>query len=232
MLSHQNHSLPDTLCSLVCVCVSSVCVRQTVCEMSVFVCFSLNMFLCVILWQEVKSWSSVFSLCHYSRRHIIMHFMVWWNIQYILVWSWGYLTGALIHHIGDYSASHAKNTHITNTKSLYKLNKILDEITDKEQTMHNAGKVMCDHFSISREIIKKPKRNVQKTGYNYISRDFLWAVMTACAFPDPIIYMTKCLYVKLKLPVKVNEVLTEGFEGCPLSTALYKLSINLFNSQD
>lgn len=102
------------------------------------------------------------------------------------------------------------------------------------------GKVMCDHFNISWEIIKKPvEGNLffilvldQKKAYDYISRDYLWAIMTACGLDDLIIHMTKCLYVKTKVQVKVNEVLMDSFESCPLSTALYILAISLFNSQD
>lgn len=60
----------------------------------------------------------------------------------------------------------------------------------------------------------------QRKAFDYVSRDCLWVVMTARGLPDPIIHMTKWLYVGSTVQVKANEVLTDGFEGCPLSAAL------------
>ena len=82
-----------------------------------------------------------------------------------------------------------------------RLNNILDQIIDKEQTCAINGRVMWDNLSILREIIHKPDSEKkfyiigldQKKAFDYISRDYLWAVMKAYGFPDSFVHMIKCL---------------------------------------
>uniref|UniRef100_A0A3Q1K7F4 Reverse transcriptase domain-containing protein n=1 Tax=Anabas testudineus TaxID=64144 RepID=A0A3Q1K7F4_ANATE len=122
-----------------------------------------------------------------------------------------------------------------------RLNYVLDEIIDKEQTCAVKGRVMWDNLCILREILNKPDESKgffilgldQKKAFDYISRDYLWAVLKAYGFPLPFTQMIKCLYVQSKVRVKVNGVLTDSFEvqrgvkqGCPLSAALYVLAIS------
>lgn len=92
-----------------------------------------------------------------------------------------------------------------------RLNDILDEIINKEQTCFSR---MADvgNLCILREITNKPEETQgfyiigldQKKAFDYISRDDLWAVMEAYGFPEAFIQMVSCLYVKSSVCVNVN----------------------------
>lgn len=71
-----------------------------------------------------------------------------------------------------------------------------------------------------------------------VGHDYLFSVMRSSGLPESLCEMTKTLYCAAQSRVAVNGALTEPFtiergvpQGCPLSPALYALSINplLFN---
>uniref|UniRef100_A0A6Q2XJZ7 Reverse transcriptase domain-containing protein n=1 Tax=Esox lucius TaxID=8010 RepID=A0A6Q2XJZ7_ESOLU len=121
-----------------------------------------------------------------------------------------------------------------------RLNDVLENIIEKEQTCAIKGRLMWDNLCLIREIIYSP--NVvdvfiigldQKKAFDYISREYVWKVLEWHGFPDEFINMVKLLYIKSTVQVNVNGELTESFnvergvkQGCPLSAALYVLAMS------
>ena len=121
-----------------------------------------------------------------------------------------------------------------------RLSQDLDKIIEKEQTCAIKGRLMWDNLGILRELtsgnIKEEFYVVgldQRKAFDFISREYLWEVLKEYGFKKEFINLIKLLYIESTVQVNVNGVLTDTFEikrgvkqGCPLSAALYILSIN------
>lgn len=117
----------------------------------------------------------------------------------------------------------------------------LDLLIEREQTCAVKGRLMFDNLCMLRECISNVEKEDgfyiialdQKKDFDYVSREYLFEVLKKYGFPKNFIKMIRCLYAKSLVQVNVNGQLTECFEvhrgvkqGCPLSAALYVISIS------
>ena len=123
---------------------------------------------------------------------------------------------------------------------MMRLNTVLNNIIEKEQTCAIKGRVMWDNLHMIREMITECHRPGffivgfdQKRAFDFINRNYLWCVLERYGFPQNFVEIIKLLYAKSQVAVKVNGTTSDFIEiqkgvkkGCPLSAALYVLAIS------